>query len=173
MKRLLCAMLMLVAPLLAVAQSQDSDTMLTPRGRDAYEQHLKELNARYGVKSDQKALEEAVLSANAKPQAGSPAPGSSVAIPADIAPGQRLKVELLAHAGGQFLFQDQVYDEASLGEALARVRRTYVIEQMVLLSAEDRPILVDHVLSLARLSRDLDVAAAYEQGGQLKYISAQ
>lgn len=167
--------LVLVLALLATdnAQAQaDGDTMLTPRGRDAYEQHLRELNAKYGVKSDQEALKEAVLSANGKPEAGSVAAGSSVAIPAEVAPGQRLKVELLAHAGGQFLFQDQVYDEASLSEALTRVKRTYVIDQVVLLSNVERPIQVDHLLGLARLSRDLDVTAAYEQGGQLKLISA-
>jgi hypothetical protein len=156
----------------AHAQAQDGDTMLTPRGREAYEQHLKELNAKYGVRSEQEALKEAVLAANGKPS-GAIAPGSSVAVPADVAPGQRLRIELLAHAGGQFLFQDQVYDTSSLNEALQRVKRTYVIDQVVLLSEDERPIQVDHLVGLARLSRDLAVTAAYEQGGQLKIISAQ
>ena len=166
--------LALLAPAGLWAQAQNGDTMLAPRGRAAYEKHLAELNAKYGADKSQQALKDAVLSANglpAKVEPGSPA--NKVALPADLVPGQRLKVELLPHGDNQFLFQDEVFDALSLEDALASVARAYVIDQIVLLSREDRTIQIDHLLELARIGRDLEVTTAYQQGGELKLISAK
>lgn len=150
------------------------ETMLAPRSRSAYEKHLAELNARYGADKAQQDLKEAVLSANAAPLPREPGvPADRVVLPADIAPGQRLRVELKPHGDSQFLFQDEVYDSASLESALADVKRTYIVDQIVLLADGDRTIQVDHLLALARIGRDLEVTTAYQQGGELKLISAK
>lgn len=150
------------------------ETMLAPRGRSAYEKHLAELNAKYGADKSQQALKEAVLSANGAPPPREPgAAVNRVALPADLVPGQRLKVELLPHGEGQFLFQDEVYDALSLESALADVKRSYVIDQIILLSDAERSIQIDHLLELARIGRDLEVTTAYQQGGELKLISAK
>lgn len=153
---------------------RQGETMLAPRSRAAYEKHLAELNAKYGADKDQQALKEAVLSANgAPPPRATGAPAARVAVPADVAPGQRLKVELLPHGDRQFLFQDEVFDALSLQDALAEVKRTYVIDQIILLSDAERPLQIDHLLELARIGRDLEVTTAYQQGGELKLISAK
>lgn len=175
------AMFALAASVLAMpfhqvpAQTKPGETMLAPRSKTAYEKHLAELNAKYGVDQSQDALKEAVLSANQAPP--KPAPGESsanrVALPADLVPGQKLKVELLPHGDSEFLFQDEVYDSMGLEEALAGVKRIYVIDQIILLSNPDRTIQIDHLLELARIGRDLEVLTAYQQGDELKLISAK
>ena len=97
-----------------------------------------------------------------------------MALPADLVPGQKIRIELLPHGDGQFLFQDQVYDGPALEEALAEVKRAYVIDQIVLMSSDsERPIQVDHLLELARIGRNLELLTAYQQGGELKLISAK
>ncbi|GMU44829.1 MAG: hypothetical protein IT479_16285 [Xanthomonadales bacterium] len=179
--------LVVAAPLIAAEQQQSEpaeepvavdvrggETMLAPRGRAAYEKHLAELNAKYGAGEDQQALKAAVLSANAAPpprEAG--AAVNRVVVPVNVAPGQRLKVELLPHGDRQFLFQDEVYDALSLQDALVGLKRGYVIDQIILLSNAERPIQIDHLLELARIGRDLEVTTAYQQGGELKLISAK
>jgi hypothetical protein len=160
----------------APAQSpQPGETMLAPRGRDAYEKHLAELNAKYGADKSQQALKDAVLSANSAPKNLQPGSGSpnQIALPADLIPGQKLKVELLPHGEKEFLFQDEVFDALGLEDALAGVKRSYVIDQIILLSNPDRVIQIDHLLELARIGRDLEVTTAYQQGGELKLISAK
>ena len=159
----------------AQSQTAKGETTLAPRSRDAYEKHLAELNAKYGADKSQQALKEAVLSANAPPPKLEPGSGSAnkVALPADLVPGQRLRVELMPHGEGQFLFQDQVYDGMALEEALAEVKRIYVIDQVILMNDSEHPIQVDHLLELARIGRDLELLTAYQQGGELKLISAK
>ena len=160
----------------ALAQSAEGETTLAPRSRDAYEKHLAELNAKYGADKSQQALKAAVLSANAPPPKLEPGSGSAnkVALPADLVPGQKIRIELLPHGDGQFLFQDQVYDGPALEEALAEVKRGYVIDQIILISSDsERPIQVDHLLELARIGRNLELLTAYQQGGELKLISAK
>ena len=71
------------------------------------------------------------------------------------------------------MFQDEVFDALSLEDALATVARSYVIDQIILLSTEDRAIQIDHLLELARIGRDLEVTTSYQQGGELKLISAK
>lgn len=156
------------------AQSGESETMLTPRGREAYEKHLAELNAKYGAEKNQ-TLKEAVLSANGAPDpsAKRQAGAARIALPPDLVPGQKLKIELWPHGSDQFYFQDEVFDALSLGEALASVQRRYVIDQIVLLESDDRSIELDHVLGLARIGKELSVTTAYQQGGELKVITAQ
>lgn len=155
------------------AQSGEGETMLTPRGREAYEKHLAELNAKYGAEKDQ-SLKEAVLSANgapdarAKQQAGT----ARIVLPPDLIPGQKLKIELWPHGSDQFFFQDEVFDALSLEDALANVKQRFVIDQIVLLESDDRSIELDHVLGLARIGKDLEVTTAYQQGGELKVITA-
>lgn len=159
------------------APAQDpkpGDTMLTPRGRAEYEKHLAELNAKYGADKTQTELKEAVLAANAAPTKAQTGAGvARVALPADLVPGQKLKVELLPHGDNQFLFQDEVFDALGLEDALANVKRTYVIDQIILRTDADRTIQIDHLLELARIGRDLEVTTAYQQGDELKLISAQ
>jgi hypothetical protein len=99
--------------------------------------------------------------------------GNRVALPADLIPGQKLRIELLPHGEREFLFQDEVYDSESLAEALAGVKRGYVIDQVILLNSPDRPIQIDHLLELARIGRDLELLTAYQQGDELKLISAK
>lgn len=161
-------------PAVEAALSKDGDTMLTPRSRDAYERHLAELNAKYGADKNQ-ALKEAVLAANQAPVKSVPGSASvaSVALPADLVPGQKLKVELLPHGADQFLFQDEVYDTQSLEDALANVKRAYLIDQIILLSNEDNAIQIDHLLGLARIGRDLGVTTAYQKGAGLELISSK
>lgn len=172
MATLLGAALLPSAPVWA--QAAKGETMLAPRGRAAYEKHLAELNAKYGADKSQQELKDAVLSANGVPAKVEPGSAANqVALPADLVPGQRLKVELLPHGDSQFLFQDEVFDASSLEDALAGVRRSYVIDQIVLLSTEERTIQIDHLLELARIGRDLEVTTAYQQGGELKLISAK
>jgi hypothetical protein len=173
---LLCAgALVFSAPAWSQAAQGDGETMLAPRSRDAYEKHLAELNAKYGADKSQQALKEAVLSANQAPPKIQPGSGNpnQVALPADLVPGQKLVVELLPHGDSQFLFQDEVFDALGLEDALAGVKRSYVIDQIVLLSNPDRVIQIDHLLELARIGRDLEVTTAYQQGSELKLISAQ
>jgi len=154
--------------------SSDSDTMLVPRGREAYEQHLAELNAKYGADKSGDELKETVLKANEAPSKSQPGPGANrLALPADVAPGEMIRIELLAHGEREFLFQDQVYDESSLTLALGNVQRGYVIDQIVLLADSDNPIQLDHVLELARMGRALSVTTSYQQGNDLKQITAQ
>lgn len=157
------------------AQKQDDGTMLAPRGQAEYEKHLAELNAKYGADKSQQSLKEAVLSANAPPPKVEPGSGSAnkVALPADLIPGQKLRIELLPHGENQFLFQDQVYDGLALEQALAEVKRGHLIDQVILLNDPDRPIQIDHLLELARIGRDLELLTAYQQGGELKLISAK
>lgn len=171
----LIVLIMALAVDQAGAQASKGETTLAPRGRDAYEKHLAELNAKYGADKSQQALKEAVLSANAPPPKLEPGSGSAnkVALPADLVPGQRLRVELMPHGEGQFLFQDQVYDGMALEEALAEVKRIYVIDQVILMNDSEHPIQVDHLLELARIGRDLELLTAYQQGGELKLISAK
>lgn len=171
---IIAALLISLAPTHLPAQTQEGETMLTPRGREAYEKHLAELNAKYGADKDS-ALKEAVLSANAPPAKSDSGAGAAerVALPADLVPGQKLKVELLPYGADQFRFQDEVYDIQSLEDALANVKRSYIIDQIVLLKGDSDGIQVDHLLGLARIGRDLAVTTAYEQGGELKLISAQ
>lgn len=174
MALLVCAVVLVFsAP--AWTQAQDGETMLAPRSRDSYEKHLAELNAKYGADKSQQALKEAVLSANAAPAKVQPGSGSpnQVALPADLVPGQKLRVELLPHGDSQFLFQDEVFDALGLEDALVGVKRSYVIDQIVLLSNTERVIQIDHLLELARIGRDLQVTTAYQQGTELKVITAQ
>jgi len=157
-------------------QAEERETILTPRGHAAYEKHLAELNAKYGADEQQQALKEAVLSANGPPPKVQPGSGSSAnraALPADLIPGQKLKIEILPHGDNQFLFQDEVFDTLSLEEALLDVKRNYVIDRIILLTTPDRPIQIDHLLELARLGRQLEVLTAYQQGTELKLISAK
>lgn len=168
----LVALLLLISGLPAIAQS-DSDTMLAPRGRDAYEQHLAELNAKYGAEKES-TLKDAVLKANDAPSKSQPSPGANrLAMPADIAPGQKVRIELLPHGERDFLFQEQVYDASSLTQALGNVQRGYVIDQIVLLTEAERPIQIDHLLEVGRLGRELGVPASYQQGNELKLITTQ
>lgn len=158
----------------AIAQTLPGDTTLQPRSKSDYEKHLAELNAKYGADKSNLALKEAVLKANDIPDKALPGSGRAnrVALPADLIPGQKLRVELLPHGESEFLFQDEVFDSLALGEALADVKRAYVIDQIILLNSPERPIQVDHLLELARIGRDLEVLTAYQQGDELKLISA-
>ncbi len=157
-----------------VFAQDDKDTMLVPRGRDAYEQHLAEMNAKYGADRSGTDLKEAVLKANEAPSKAQPGPGASrLAMPADVAPGQKVRIELLPHGERDFLFQDQVYDETSLTQALGNVQRGYVIDQIVLLTESEHPIQLDHVLELGRMGRALSVTTSYQQGNDLKQITTQ
>ncbi len=168
--------LFMVLPLdAAIAQTKSGDITLQPRSKTDYEKHLAELNAKYGADKSQTALKEAVLKANDAPPRTDSGSGSAnrVALPADLIPGQKLKVELLPHGEREFLFQDEVYDSLGLAEALAGVKRAYVIDQIILLNSTDRPIQIDHLLELARIGRDLEVLTAYQQGDELKLISAK
>ena len=156
------------------AQSGEGETMLTPRGREAYEKHLAELNAKYGANKNQ-SLKEAVLSANGAPDASAKqlAGTARIVLPADLVPGQKLKFELWPHGSDQFFFQDEVFDAASLEDALSEVKQRYDIAEIVLLEGDGRSVELDHILGLARIGRDLAVTTAYQQGGELKVISAQ
>mgnify|MGYP006872495560 CR=1 FL=1 len=170
------ALLCMLVSTAHAAQVDESETMLTPRGRAAYEKHLAELNAKYGADEQQQALKDAVLSANGPPpkvQPGSGGAANRVALPADLIPGQKLKVEILPHGDNQFLFQDEVFDALGLEDALLGVKRNYVIDQIILLTTPDRPIQIDHLLELARLGKQLEVLTAYQQGTELKLISAK
>jgi hypothetical protein len=160
---------------LAWAQSQPAGTVLEPRSKTDYEKHLAELNAKYGADKSQSALKDAVLKASGTPDKTMPGAtgGNRVALPADLIPGQKLRIELLPHGEREFLFQDEVYDSESLAEALAGVKRGYVIDQVILLNSPDRPIQIDHLLELARIGRDLELLTAYQQGDELKLISAK
>jgi hypothetical protein len=168
--------LLIVLPLdPAMAQTKNGDTTLQPRSKTDYEKHLAELNAKYGADKSQSELKEAVLKANGAPPKTASGSGSAnrVALPADLIPGQKLKVELLPHGDREFLFQDEVYDSLGLAEALVDIKRAYVIDQIILLNSSDRPIQIDHLLELARIGRDLEVLTAYQQGDELKLISAK
>lgn len=158
-----------------LAQARAGETVLEPRSKSDYEKHLAELNAKYGADKSQQALKDAVLKANGAPDKSMPGAGgpNQVALPADLVPGQKLRIELLPHGEREFLFQDEVYDSAALGDALAGVKRGYVIDQIILLNSPERPIQIDHLLELARIGRDLEVLTAYQQGDQLKLISAK
>lgn len=171
----LIALLVVLPPDPALAQAKPGDTTLQPRSKADYEKHLAELNAKYGADKSASSLKEAVLKANEAPPKSDAGPGSvnRVALPADLVPGQKLKVELLPHGEREFLFQDEVYDSLGLAEALADVKRAYVIDQIILLNSADRPIQIDHLLELARIGRDLEVLTAYQQGDELKLISAK
>ncbi len=171
----LIAMVMTLAFDQGLAQSTKGETTLAPRSRDAYEKHLAELNAKYGADKSQQSLKAAVLSANAPPPKVEPGSGSTnkVALPTDLVPGQKLRIELLPHGDGEFLFQDQVYDGLALEEALADLKRGHLIDQVILLNDPDRPIQIDHLLALARIGRNLELLTAYQQGDELKLISAK
>lgn len=164
----------MITPASAQAPANASDTMLVPRGREAYEQHLAELNARYGADKDTSELKQEVLKANEAPAAGQAGPGPNrLALPANLAPGQKLRIELMPHGERDFRFQDQVFDVNSLSQALGNVQRGYVIEQIVLLTEQDNPIQIDHLLELGRIGRDLAVPTSYQQGNELKLITTQ
>jgi hypothetical protein len=160
---------------LAWGQTPPPGTVLEPRSKTDYEKHLAELNARYGADKSQSALKDAVLKANGVPDKAMPgaAGANRVALPADLVPGQKLRIELLPHGEREFLFQDEVYDSLALAEALAGVKRGYVIDQVILLNSPERPIQIDHLLELARIGRDLELLTAYQQGDELKLISAK
>ena len=170
----LLALMSTLSPAQAQAPASDSDTMLVPRGREAYEQHLAELNARYGADKSSSGLKQQVLKANEAPSATQAGPGPNrLALPANIAPGQKLRIELMPHGDRDFRFQDQVFDVNSLTQALGNVQRGYVIEQIVLLTESDNPIQLDHLLELGRIGRELAVPTSYQQGNQLKLITTE
>lgn len=66
-----------------------------------------------------------------------------------------------------------MYDTQSLEDALANVKRAYLIDQIILLSNEDNAIQIDHLLGLARIGRDLGVTTAYQKGAGLELISSK
>ncbi len=171
---LLALLALTLTPAHAQAPASDADTMLVPRGREAYEQHLAELNARYGADKDTSELKHEVLKANVAPGPGQAGPGPNrLALPANLTPGQKLRIELMPHGDRDFQFQDQVFDVSSLSQALGNVQRGYVIEQIVLLTEKEHPIQLDHLLELGRIGRDLAVPTSYQQGNELKLITTE
>lgn len=173
------AVLALCLSAAVAAQDQGSETMLVPRDRQAYEKSLAELNAKYGLKSSDQALKEAVLGAN-----GAPAPQAQtgtqavmlgqrqIVLPPEIQPGQKLKLEILPQGERGFLFLDEVYDSASLAEAIDGLRSAYVVDRVVLMRGE-QGISLEHLLELARVARSVQVAAFYDTGNGIEPIAAQ
>jgi hypothetical protein len=171
--RKVLAVLALVACAMVLPAQSPEGTMLSPRSRADYERHLAELNKQYGPDQDQ-ALKEAVLKANQLPERVLTGPGlGGVRLPAGIHPGQLIKVELLPYGSDQYLLQDEVHDSESLSLALAEVQKVYTLSSVLLVEDPDHPILVDHLLGLARIGRALGVPTAYRQGQVEQVLTVQ
>jgi hypothetical protein len=167
------AVVVLLAFAMALPAQTPEGTMLSPRSRADYEKHLAELNKQYGPGKNE-ALKEAVLKANQRPEQAMTGQGlGGVMLPAGINPGQLIKVELLPHGTDQYLLQDEVHDSESLSLALAEVQKVYTLSSVLLIENPDHPILVDHLLGLARVGRALGVPTAYRQGEVEQVLSAQ
>ncbi len=159
------------ALLLTLTLPVAAEEMIRPRGQAAYEAELKALNAKYGPQAKVSELREKakgdppVASASAPPAARSVAPGEAAA-PA-------LRVTLLPVGENQFMLADQVYDGAALGLQLAQMQAKQPLDSVILLSNEERQIGIPHLIELARLGRELNFPALYQDGEAIKAIAGR
>lgn len=193
-----CTPLWWLPCLLALAGIAAGEEVLQPRGRAAYEQHLKELEAKYGA--DTEALKQAAGTAAAAPApATSPAvsspppaavPVERVAAPAPatviasappttisgdpsnvLAAGVRVNVALTALGSERFRFGGEAVDAGALQTTLERIARDYTLDTLVLLETE-QPIQARHLVELSKLSAHFKIPALYQRGQTLLAVAA-
>lgn len=184
----------------AVAAQAGAEEVLQPRGKAAYEQHLKELQAKYGA--DTEALKQAASApadaaavsvpepaATASPDpvpvttervAAPAAPGVIASAPPTtisgdpsnvLAAGSRVNVALTALGTERFRFGGEAIDAGALQATLERIARDYQLDTLVLLENE-QPIQARHLVELSRLSAHFKIPALYQRGQTLLAVAA-
>lgn len=160
----------IAALLLALTLPAAAEEMIRPRGQAAYEAELKALNAKYGPQAKVSELRE-------QTEEEPPPTASSAAVPAarTVAPSAApaLRVTLLPVGENQFMLADQVYDGAALGLQLAQMQAKQPLDSVILLSDEERQIGIPHLIELARLGRELNFPALYQDGEAIKAIAGR
>jgi len=156
--------------LLAMGSGLLAEEMIRPRGQAAYEAELKALNAKYGPQAKVSQLredtqgDEVAISASESDPDPAPAPAQEVTA---------IRVTLLPVGERQFMLAEQVYDGAALELQLAQMQLRQPLDSVILLSSEERKIGIPHLLELARLGRELNVPALYQDGDALKAIAGR
>lgn len=171
-----------------------AEEVLAPRGKEAYEAHLKELEAKYGARDDAglraevDAATRPVAIAQPVPQSEPVAssPGSApVSASASLKPavsvsgrpgvqvpaGARLRIALTPLGADRFGFDGESLDRGALEVALTGLAQTYAIDTLVLLETET-PIQALHLVELSRLSAHFKIPALYQRGQTLLAVSA-
>lgn len=167
--------ILMVLALLLGCLSARADEVMMPRGKEAYEKHLKELEAKYGVKDDAQ-LKSAVVAAGAHPvpAAAAAAPATTVSgrTLAGVAVGSRLRVALLPVGADRFSFDGQSFDVDSLTVELQALAGSYTLDTLVLMEQPDAEIQALHLVELSKLSAAFGIPALYQRGDTLQAVAA-
>lgn len=148
-----------------------ADEVMMPRGKQAYEAHLKELEAKYGAKDDSELKNEVVAANGGVGLNRSEATTVSGRSIKGVAPGSRLRISLLPLGADRFSFDNQSFDSAGLQAELQGLAQTYTLDTLVLLEG-DAPIQALHLVELSKLSATFEIPALYQRGDSLQAVSA-
>lgn len=167
----MCRWVVLLVALAAAAAVQ-ADEVMMPRGKQAYEQHLKELQAKYGVKEGAELKADVQASGSSVVEArGEAAVAISGRSLSGVAAGSRLRVSLLPVGADRFSFDGQSFDVAGLEDELRALAQTYTLDTLVLLEGE-ADIQALHLVELSRLSATFGIPALYQRGDSLLAVTA-
>lgn len=161
------------ALLLTLNLAAAAEEIIRPRGQAAYEAELKALNAKYGPQGKVSELREKTEGDPPLPAASSPSAAPAAALKAGEPAAKALRVTLLPVGENQFMLAEQVYDGAALGLQLAQMQAKQPLDSVILLSDEDRQIGIPHLIELARLGRELNFPALYQDGEAIKAIAGR
>lgn len=186
-------------PALCLVLPVMAEEVLQPRGREAYEAHLKELEAKYGA--DTSALKQAASAPAARVAPAAPAslpaapsapaietqkvapvvspervasapPTTISADPAGVLPaGARVNVAITALGTERFRFGGEAIDAGTLHTTLERLARDYRLDTLVLMENEG-PIQARHLVELSKLSAQFKVPGLYQKGQTLLAVQA-
>ena len=159
----------MLAPLPAQLQAEE---MIRPRGQAAYEAELKALNAKYGPQAKVSQLREQAQGTGEATDAVAAATEQAAVNPTDAA-APALRITLLPVGERQFMLAEEVYDGAALELHLAQMRARQPLDSVILLSDSERKIEIPHLLELARLGRELNIPALYQDGDSIKAIAGR
>jgi hypothetical protein len=192
-----CTSMGLISMLVLIVASQAvAETVLTPRTKAEHEAELKALQEKYGPRSDPKLQAQTGQVVTAQTTAPSAPVRSNTAVAgnlsaADIerdarqaadavkssqklAPGQKIRVDLMARSDGRFGFNGKDYQRIELQAVLQALGKNYKIDHLVLMqSAADQPIALTQKLALSDLSTTLKTPALFQDGTQLRAVDAQ
>ncbi len=176
-----------------------AETILSPRSRAESEAERKLLEEKYAPKLDPKLAEQLaesdgvivttgntpVANNDNLPAARHTAPivefhqakaqqqaeRAAAATPA-LQTGSKLRVDLIAQANGQFLFNGQSYTREELAPVLVSLGQQYRLDHIVLLQSGSEPISLIAQVELSKLSAQLNTPAMYQSGNQLRAVDA-
>jgi hypothetical protein len=153
-----------------------AEELMMPRSKRDYEDHLKELQSKYGVKDDGALKSDVVAASTDEPRVGAGLTRSEATTISgrslkNVTPGSRLRISLQPVGADRFSFDQQSFDAGSLQVELEALAQTYVLDTLVLLEG-DAPIQALHLVELSRLSATFKIPALYQRGESLHAVTA-